>query len=540
MRKQYIFTIILLVTSFTKLSAQGPTLNLLGSGSTVTKGTINTEVLTGIIQQKQEELRQRVFKDIVVANFKRGDASVNNFTTFYYIYNVMKVITSEKNKTIITQNLMQRTTEFALAYGFTAFSIDAGIAKYSNTTNFYSELNNLFPSQNSAKENMKQYGIETVPTITNFKIEDIKSVATNGGDEIQKTNLFKGKIFNFLIDLTFDALINNQTVKDNNLFKDKFDKTEISIWYNADNEYQKMLAEGGAKQASALKLRAEMDKVVAGFMTNFDNYKQFAQFVKNLKAQEQALTDMTQDQFLAMRSIIKEAIEIIRLNYDNSVVSKISDFLLDYTIIEYRQDDASKANLYVDIESLISALDQHYNSKSRKSSMSSRFWYINPRPFFSIGVNYASFPNTNTLTKDASNNAQNLQNLYFASEKIGLKIKFFDRKYTRSYSPGEKFKYKGTERVWLRPQEQKTISDAHLIIYGSGLLYNIANLKSNDNFNYAIVGTGLGLTFFNGLSANIGIACPFTDKRFNKDNMYFNFGLDIPIIDYIAALTKKN
>jgi len=78
-----------------------------------------------------------------------------------------------------------------------------------------------------------------------------------------------------------------------------------------------------------------------------------------------------------------------------------------------------------------------------------------------------------------------------------------------------------------------------IIIIGSGLLYNIVNLKSDNNFNYALIGTGVGLTFYNGLSVNAGLGCPYTDNRFDlTKNMFFNLGIDIPIIDYITSLNK--
>ena len=91
----------------------------------------------------------------------------------------------------------------------------------------------------------------------------------------------------------------------------------------------------------------------------------------------------------------------------------------------------------------------------------------------------------------------------------------------------------------MRPPPKPTVSDIHLFAYGSGLLYNIANLKSTDNFNYAIAGAGFGMTFFNGLTANFSVACPFTDNKFYSNNTFLNLGFDIPIVEYIAGLRKK-
>lgn len=537
--KNILLSIALFAMTFLQINAQeSPTFNLVGSGSSLSKGTINTEVLTTIIQQKQEELRLKVFRDIVVANFQKADLSQKNFATYYYIYNVMKTITAEKNKTIITQNLMQKTTEISLVYGFTEYLLSISL-KDNEKTEFFKNLELLYPAKPNPKDNLKIYGLEN-PTIQTFSLSEMKTKVNDENKLTDPKEIYK--IYgSLLLDMAFDALINNDTIKERKIFKDDFSKNELLVWYKADNEYQKIINGNDAVKVEAAKAcKASMDKALTTFIASIDETKEIGKLLKNLKAKSQGLTDLSEDQYLAMRNLLKEFIEIVRFNYDNSVVAKISDFLLDYTLIEYKQVDAQKAILYVDIESLISALDQHYNSKSRKSSVASGWFLINPRPFFSIGTNYASFLNSNSLSKDDNGNVQNLQNLYYASEKIGFKIKFFDLKYSRSFEPGEKFKYMGTERVWLRPQKQSIISDMHLMVYGSGLLYNIANLKSNDNFNYAIVGSSIGITFFNGLSANIGIACPFTDKSFNQDNMFINFGFDIPIIDYISAITKKN
>ena len=53
------------------------------------------------------------------------------------------------------------------------------------------------------------------------------------------------------------------------------------------------------------------------------------------------------------------------------------------------------------------------------------------------------------------------------------------------------------------------ISDFYLFAYGSGLLYNIADLTTEgDHFNNSMVGIGVGLAFFNALDVNIWRASP--------------------------------
>ena len=236
--KKILLSIAFLATTFGQIKAQGPTLNLVGSGSVLSKGTINTEVLTAIIQQKQEELRLKVFRDIVVANFQKADLSQKNFATYYYIYNVMQTITSEKNKTIITQNLMQRTTEVSLVYGFTEYLLSSGL-KGADKTEFFKNLELLFPAKQKPKDNLKVYGIEN-PTIQTFSLEQMKTELIDKDNLTDPKEIYK-KYGSLLLDIAFDALINNSTIKERKIFKDDFSKNELQVWYQAYNEYQKIL-----------------------------------------------------------------------------------------------------------------------------------------------------------------------------------------------------------------------------------------------------------------------------------------------------------
>ena len=116
-----------------------------------------------------------------------------------------------------------------------------------------------------------------------------------------------------------------------------------------------------------------------------------------------------------------------------------------------------------------------------------------------MGVNYASFSNDNSLIDNGVNGTNSIGSLYYASEKIGIKWKLWNWKYTHAFEAGESFEYYGKQTYWLRPQEEPLISDVYIFGYGAGLLYNLVDLKSEDNFDYALVGAGIGMTFFNGL-----------------------------------------
>ncbi|MDB5022865.1 MAG: hypothetical protein JWP78_620 [Mucilaginibacter sp.] len=292
---------------------------------------------------------------------------------------------------------------------------------------------------------------------------------------------------------------------------------------------------------------ANIQTAVTALQADYDHYKFIYGFYAQLKKSDFKDFTLTQDQYYGLKYITQDFLKLVRNQFKNDVVGSVLDFLIENTIIEYNNAATNtqvteqtatindKGYIYIDIESLVSQIEQHFAPSDKKTV------YLSV--FFSLGTNQASFLNSNSLAVDANNNPKSLGNLYYASEKIGLKYKFWNWAYTHSFQPGENFNYynaPGTSpRSWLRPQQQPTISDFYIMVYGSGLLYNLVNLKSDDKFNYAIAGAGLGITFFNGLSLNVGLACPYTDKRFKSENTFINFGIDIPIIDYIAALAKK-
>src|SRR5690606_25242772 len=81
--------------------------------------SINTEMLASSIQKKQAELRQFVFRNMVIRNFNSYNhkTHLKNFATYQYIYNVMETITSGKNKSVITKCIIESTAEFAYLHG---------------------------------------------------------------------------------------------------------------------------------------------------------------------------------------------------------------------------------------------------------------------------------------------------------------------------------------------------------------------------------------------------------------------------------------
>src|SRR5690606_15956721 len=113
-----------------------------------------------------------------------------------------------------------------------------------------------------------------------------------------------------------------------------------------------------------------------------------------------------------------------------------------------------------------------------------------------------------------------VNSLAFASEKIGLKIKLLDVKWRRSFQVGETYHsrlFNKAHTVCKFKSDTPLVSDVYMLFYGSGLLYNIANLATEEEFNDPIAGIGVGVAFFNSLDLNVGYNWPL-----ESDNDFFD------------------
>ncbi|GAA0894092.1 hypothetical protein GCM10009122_37720 [Fulvivirga kasyanovii] len=182
------------------------------------------------------------------------------------------------------------------------------------------------------------------------------------------------------------------------------------------------------------------------------------------------------------------------LNY-NRLLSDIAN-LQKYILI-----DKDSNHVDIKVEDFILYLNDRYvKESSNKISL-----------YFTVGYNYLYGKDDYSIS--------------YASEKLGIKFKIFDL--NRYYT------YKTT---YFYQKRKPILNDIYLVAYGSGLLYQIDALKSDDNLNAASYGGAVGFHFFNGLDLNIGaVSAEINDNR----EVYFNAGFDIPIAEYLSRLTKK-
>lgn len=206
-----------------------------------------------------------------------------------------------------------------------------------------------------------------------------------------------------------------------------------------------------------------------------------------------------------------------------TVMSYANTFVKDYTVL--KTDQNGKEVLEFNVEDFLSKLQ---NIRKEK---------YNPFKFhFTVGVNSGYFKDELTFKGDT------LSSFSSISEKIGFKFKFLDFKFTRLRNPGETFNIFGNKFVRDAPPKDPLISDVHLLVYGSGILYSILNTSSNKTFDAPLLGAGLGFSFSNALDFNLSAAMPILpDRSFNSSykNPMLNIGFDVQISEYLSRVNKK-
>lgn len=207
------------------------------------------------------------------------------------------------------------------------------------------------------------------------------------------------------------------------------------------------------------------------------------------------------------------------------VVQTITSFTNTY--MKFVKDDEGQEAIQFDVEGILSALSQKSYNRHRWAQF-----------HFTVGMSNMQFsqPYMNST-------GEALNSVSFVSEKIGVKFLVYDWAYIKSFNRGETFRYYGKTYKRLKPKTEPIVDNFHVLLYGSGLLYNIGNLASDSNFEHPIFGGGLGLTFFNGLDVNFTVSAPVylsqAQKDLNSGAVMYGLGFDIQFIEYAQRLNAK-
>ncbi len=213
-------------------------------------------------------------------------------------------------------------------------------------------------------------------------------------------------------------------------------------------------------------------------------------------------------------------------------VRELTYYIDAYTDINLRDD-----LIHVAVEPLLLKLLSTYENRVSK----------NIQPYFGIGLNQTTDIDYHGVQNQLTNSkGEVIRDLGFASEKVGLKVKLLNNKRLQSLDVDE---VHGPVRKLFRGKSDHVnanplVSDVYLFSFGSGLLYNVANLTTQgDDFNAVLVGAGIGIAFFNALDISFWRSSPMVGggSLGNKieDRAFYGLSFDIKLTEYLSELSKK-
>lgn len=308
-------------------------------------------------------------------------------------------------------------------------------------------------------------------------------------------------------------------------------QTAQDILYTLHHDYIPLLQQQPLHRSDVLKVIEEINAINAKLFESstmpklLESGKQIPEFL----ALVSRLYEL--DQATTISEYLRLLPEVSNFFPDSKVKSALSlvfRFVKDYTVVETNGNNEEV--LTFNAESFI------YKLQSLKTDKVSRIGL-----HFTVGLNTATFARPQTIAEAAPT-----RNFSFVGEKVGLKWKLYDWSFTRSRNPGETFKTSWlpgiNTKYYVRnsPPKEPLISNWHIVAYGSGLLYNLVDAKTESEFNMPLLAIGTGLTFFNGLDVNFSCGVPiYNDRPILIQDRFYSLGFDIQFIEYYERLAQK-
>lgn len=499
------------------------------------KQVIDEELLTSLVQAKQEEIKARALTNLV-----RNNVRTLNKTTYNTMYDMVDILITEKNKTVMTRALVGKAADYAISYAATRYMM----LKY-----------NVFPG--GSKDKGKNLSADKLAELIadDYKTEQ-KSGGLSRGDNpirIDGTTSYDVGVDNWLLDHVYIELANEPLLKAKGLFRKESDRTWEYDTAGGAVDYPAFWAKHGTAKRDAIMM--ELHAFTAWLKTNLGRLDQVAGAVaadnwaalSNLDLKDLGVAPgpvpnagvIGNSEVQQVMALFMHALELYRNHVgQNSTLVRIGDIINQYFVFDPERLD--KENLYgfsIDVEGIILSFEDKVIRST--TSPTKRSW-LNLRPFFTIGLNYGYFRSFDTTFTETQ--SLGLSQVAWAGEKLGFKWYLWDWKYTRGQQANEPYRFHG--RMWtrnVRPRDP-LFSNWYVSLYTSGLLYTIADLRSEREFNSAIVGLGSGVRFFNGLEVNASYAAPIIAGATIQEDIdagFWNVGLDIPIFEYIRELRAK-
>lgn len=201
------------------------------------------------------------------------------------------------------------------------------------------------------------------------------------------------------------------------------------------------------------------------------------------------------------------------------IYEKVINGIEKYTIV-----NTEKEVIEIDVVSFLNTFIETYNKENA---------YARHSLYFTLGLSQNFFLSNYNI--EGASEQEDLESVGFASEKIGYKLKLVSFK-NKSYENLANPPINSFDKI---NEPNPFVNDWYVLIYGSGVLYKVANLTTNENFDFPHIGFATGIRFYNTLDVNLSIGFPFIDDERFGNNAFIGLSMDIPIGEYLAALGSK-
>lgn len=260
--------------------------------------------------------------------------------------------------------------------------------------------------------------------------------------------------------------------------------------------------------SNLLKIKAVSDVK----LDDFDSlYLKVFGFIANLGNLDQAKTyQQMLDLFQQSNSKVEES---LKEGQFKETYMLFSNSIKKYTIVNTNQQYVN-----IDVASFLTEMQQYYQ-RHNKSIFDL---------YLTLGLNQSIL-----LNNIKYSNQDSSDKIGFASEKLGLRIRLKSFQKVRGYENVIKSDINLNKR-------SPFVNDWYAAIYGSGLLYSIANTTSDSKFDFPQMGITTGLRFYNALDVNLFYAVPFISGKNLFSNGLIGIGFDIPLGEYLEKIGKKN
>lgn len=172
MKKIYFFVVFVLSTFFVQGQSnyQAPTLSVGADAVSFKKGTLDVELLTKIIAEKQREIVREGIKRVLINHIIKNE-KLDDFTQFY-IERITNILFEEKNHKVITKRILEESTNYLFVLGTTKFLVQNNYLKLNEKINF-SDLSKI------QKETLFRLVINNLKEIKNQK-QSYRVIYTKG------------------------------------------------------------------------------------------------------------------------------------------------------------------------------------------------------------------------------------------------------------------------------------------------------------------------------------------------------------------------